>query len=77
MTPTDPNSSLVANFDPAHRRIAPLYPITRARPIEEMEEKKICQPKSNIENNFRTMFYQLDPRNQRRDVALSPKCSTN
>jgi hypothetical protein len=48
MTPTDPNSSLVANFDPAHRRIAPLYPITRARPIEEMEEKEKYVNQSQI-----------------------------
>ena len=44
---------------------------------EEMEEKEICQPKSPIEISFKTMFAIAHARNRRRDVALSPKCSTN
>jgi hypothetical protein len=71
MIPTDPNSSFTANLNPVHRRIAPLCPITHAQPIEEMEEKEM------VNFQFRTMFVINPPRNRRRDVALSPQCSTN
>jgi hypothetical protein len=48
--PAIPNSSFAGNFTPALRLFAPLRPITRPLPPEEMEEKEICQPK--LENRI-------------------------
>ena len=50
---------------------------TRAYPIEEMEEKEICQPKLPIDISSKTTFVIKPARNRRDDVALSSKCSTN
>jgi hypothetical protein len=75
--PLDPNSSFAANFNPARRQLAPLRPITPALPTEEIEEKEICQPKLTIEIHFKTVFVTVYPRNRRRAMSLSPKCSTN
>jgi hypothetical protein len=75
--PTTPNSSFAANFNPARHQRAPLCPITRAHPTEEMEEKEICQPKLTIDFHFKTMFVMNYPRNRPRAMPLSPKCSIN
>jgi hypothetical protein len=42
--PAAPNSSFAANFNRARRQFAPLLRVTRALPMEEIEEKQKCQP---------------------------------